>query len=62
MHMKPSSTLQEPVRITHQQYSSDKPSNESQREGTTVSGISDYKRDSKYDWYADRLGSPKRMR
>jgi hypothetical protein len=60
--MKHSSTLQQSGRLTHQQYLSDKPSDESQRGGITASGISDYKRNSIYDCYADRLGSPKRMR
>ena len=62
MHMKHSSTLQHPVRLAHQQNSGDKTSDESQPVGTPASGIGDYKRDSKHDWYADRLGSPKRMR
>lgn len=60
MQMNHSSIQRQPVLFINHQDSVDKASDQSQR--IAASDRNDCKPDSTYDGYADRLGSPKRMR
>ena len=62
MHMNHSIILQQPGLLTNKEQRADKSSNDSQKGLTATPLIIDHRVDSKYDCYADRLGSPKRMR